>query len=141
MMIKVGEYELPEDLYYTDKHTWAKNEGDLVRVGVDSIGLALAGKIIFVRIKKIGKVIEAGKNLGTGEAGKGVIPLVAPITGEIIQANPKVSGREVQALNEDPYGKGWLVVIKPTGEKEAELNVLKHGDTVKAWAEEEIKKI
>ncbi|MHA1144032.1 MAG: glycine cleavage system protein H [Candidatus Helarchaeota archaeon] len=140
-MVKVGDYELPDDLYYTDKHTWAKVEGDNVRVGVDAIGVALAGKIIFVRVKKVGKEVKAGKNFGTGEAGKGVIPLVVPVTGEIVETNPKAGGREVKAVNEDPYGEGWLAVIKPTGDKDSELGALKHGDNVVAWAEEEIKQI
>ena len=140
-MVKVGDYEVPEELYYTDKHTWAKIEGDLVRIGVSAIGVALAGKIIFIRVKKVGKEIKAGKNLGTAEAGKGVIPLVAPISGEIIETNSKAGGREVKALNEDPYGEGWLAILKPTGDKDAELNALKHGDSVKPWAEEEIKQI
>ena len=138
-MVKIGEYELPDDLYYTDKHTWARVEGDLVRIGVDAIGIALSGKIIFVRVKKVGKAINAGKNIGTAEAGKGVIPLAAPITGEIVETN--VSGRDVKALNEDPYGEGWLAVMKPTGDKDAELNALIHGDKIASWAEEEAKKI
>ncbi|MHA1378178.1 MAG: glycine cleavage system protein H [Candidatus Helarchaeota archaeon] len=140
-MVKVDDYELPDDLYYHEKHTWVKKDGDLILVGVDSIGVALAGKIIFVRIKKVGKSITAGKNFGTAEAGKGVIPLTAPITGEIVETNPNVSGRKVKDLNDDPYGAGWLIKIKPTGDLDAEMAALITGDAIKAWAEEEIKQL
>jgi glycine cleavage system H protein len=140
-LVKVGDYDLPDDLYYHEKHTWATKDGDLLRVGVDSIGVALAGKIIFVRVKKIGKNINAGKNFGTAEAGKGVIPLTAPVTGEIVETNPNVSGRKVKELNEDPYGEGWLIKIKPTGDLDAELSKLITGNAIKPWAEEEIKQL
>ena len=140
-MVKVGDYELPDDLYYTDKHTWAKKEGDVIKVGVDSMGISLAGKIIFVRTKKVGKAIVQGKNFGTAEAGKGVIPLASPITGEIVTVNENASGRTVKAVNEDPYGEGWILTMKPTGDADAELGNLISGDKIQAWAEEELKKM
>ncbi|NVM54497.1 MAG: glycine cleavage system protein H [Candidatus Helarchaeota archaeon] len=138
-MVKVGDYELPDELYYYEQHTWVKVEGDLVRVGLDTIGLSRAGKIVFIRVKK-GKVIKQGKTFGTAEAGKGVIPLYAPINGEIVEGNPKVEKRNVTALNDDPYGEGWIVKMNPSNLEE-DLKVLKHGDDVVPWAEEEIKKI
>ena len=140
-MVKVGDYDLPDGLYYHEKHTWATKDGDLIRVGVDSIGVALAGKIIFVRVKKIGKSINAGKNFGTAEAGKGVIPLTAPVTGEIVETNPNASGRKVKDLNEDPYGEGWLIKLKATGDLDSELGNLITGTAIKPWAEEEIKQL
>ena len=140
-MVKVGDYELPDDLYYTDKHTWAKKEGDTIKVGVDTIGVQMAGKIIFVRTKKVGKAINAGKNCGTAEAGKGVIPLTSPITGDVLTVNENASGRNVKPVNEDPYNAGWIITIKPTGDLESELNALVTGDKISAWAEEEIKKL
>jgi len=139
-LVKVGDYELPDDLYYYEQHTWVKIEGDeIVRVGLDKIGLARAGKIVYIRVKT-GKEIPQGKTFGTAEAGKGVIPLYAPISGSILESNPNVDKRSVTALNEDPYGEGWIVKIKPTN-LAAELKTLKHGASVTSWAEEEIKKI
>ena len=139
-LVKVGEYELPDDLYYYEQHTWVKIESDdLVCVGLDTIGLARAGKIVFIRVKK-GKTVKQGKTFGTAEAGKGVIPLYAPVSGDVVESNPKVEKRNVAALNEDPYGEGWIVKIKPSNLNE-ELKTLKHGDDVIPWAEEEIKKI
>lgn len=138
-MVKVGDYVLPDDLYYYEQHTWVKLEGEVVRVGLDTIGLARAGKIVFIRVKK-GKTIAQGKSFGTAEAGKGVIPLRAPVSGEIIENNPKVDKRNVDLLNNDPYGEGWIIKMAPTNLDE-EMKTLKHGDDVIPWAEEEIKKI
>ncbi|MHA1311272.1 MAG: glycine cleavage system protein H [Candidatus Helarchaeota archaeon] len=140
-MVKVGDYELPDDLYYHKKHVWAKLEGDNVKVGIDQIGLAIAGKIVFVKLKKLGREIPAGKSLGTAEAGKGVIPITAPITGEIIELNPDVDKRNTAFLNEDPYGKGWVAILKPTGDLKAELDQLISGDKIKEWGESELKEI
>ena len=140
-MVKVGDFELPDDLYYTDKHTWAKKEGDNIKVGVDAIGVQMAGKIIFVRTKKVGKAIKAGKNFGTAEAGKGVIPLTSPITGEVLTVNENASGRNVKPVNESPYDEGWIITMKPTGDVDAELGALVSGDKITAWAEEELKKL
>lgn len=138
-MVKIGNFELPDDLYFYEQHTWAKMEGDTVRVGLDTIGLARAGKIVFIRVKT-GKAISQGKTFGTAEAGKGVIPLYAPLSGDVIETNPKVNKRDVAALNEDPYGEGWIIKMKPTN-LDADLKTLKHGKSVLPWAEEEIKKI
>ena len=139
-LVKIGEYELPDDLYYYEQHTWIKKEDDdIVRVGLDTIGLARAGKIVYIRVK-MGKPIKQGKTFGTAEAGKGVIPLYAPINGEVIEGNPNVDKRNISALNEDPYGEGWIVKMKATNLEE-DIKILKHGDNVIPWAEEEIKKI
>jgi glycine cleavage system H protein len=138
-MVEVGGYELPDDLYYYEQHTWIRIEDDLVWVGLDKIGLARAGKIVFIRVKQ-GKAISQGKTFGTAEAGKGVIPLYAPVSGDVVESNPNVDKRNVAALNEDPYGEGWIVKMKPSN-LEDELAKLKHGDDVIPWAEEEVAKI
>jgi glycine cleavage system H protein len=138
-MVKIGDYELPDELFYYEQHTWIKIEGDLVRVGLDKIGLARAGKIVFIRVKQ-GKAIPQGKTFGTAEAGKGVVPLYAPVSGDVVETNPAVDKRNVAALNEDPYGKGWIIKMKPSN-LDADLKVLKHGASLTPWAEEEVKKI
>ena len=140
-MVKIDDYELPDDLYYHEKHTWAKIEGENIRVGIDAIGLAIAGKIVFVRLKNVGREIKAGKSIGTAEAGKGVIPITAPITGEIIELNPEVNKRNVKPLNEDSYGNGWIAILKPTADKDSELSQLVSGEKIKDWGENEIKQI
>lgn len=140
-MVKIGDYELPDDLYYHDKHIWAKPEKDLVRIGIDSIGLAIAGKIVFIRLKKKGREIKANKSIGTAEAGKGVIPITSPINGEIVELNPKIGRRKTDLLNNDPYGDGWVGLLKPTGNLEEELSQLISGDQIEPWGKKEVEEI
>ena len=136
-MVKVGEYELREDLSYWSKgQTWAKLESDgRVRVGLTDLAQGLAGKIRFIRIQRPGKSIDQGKGFATMETGKWVGPLEAPISGTIEEINPALR-RKPQALNSDPYGDGWIAVLKPS--KPEELQGLVHGEGLVDWYKKEI---
>jgi len=136
-MVKVGEYELREDLsYWSHGQTWAKLEPDgRVRVGVTDLAQKLAGKIRFVRIKPPGRSVEQGKGVATMETGKWVGPLEAPIGGTIEEIN-RALRRKPQALNDDPYGDGWIVLLKPS--KPEELQGLVHGEGLIDWYKKEI---
>ena len=134
----VAGFEMPEDLYYTDMHTWARIEGDLATIGLDKIGIALAGKVSFIRVKKVGMKVEQGSALGTMEAGKGVVKLIAPLSGDIIEINPILSGRQLEKVNNDPYGEGWLVKIKVANPSEKDK--LLYGDKMVSWAKGEAAK-
>ncbi len=141
-MVKVGEYELREDLYYWDGgekgkgQTWAKPEPDgRVRVGMTDLAVKLAGKIRFIRIKPPGRSIEQGKGVGTMETGKWVGPVEAPISGTIEEINRSLR-RKPQTLNNDPYGDGWIAVLKPSNPEE--LDNLVHGEAAIDWYKKEI---
>jgi glycine cleavage system H protein len=136
-MVKVGEYELREDLYYWSKgQTWAKQEPDgRVRVGITDLAGKLAGKIRFIRIKRPGSTIEQGKGVATMETGKWVGPLEAPISGTIEEIN-RALRRKPQALNDDPYGAGWIALLKPSNSEE--LQGLVHGEGLIDWYKKEI---
>ena len=138
-MVKVGEYELKEDLaYWSHGQTWAKVEAEgLVRVGLTDLAQKLAGKIRFIRIQRPGRSIDLGKGFATMETGKWVGPLEAPISGTIEKINPGLR-RKPQALNNDPYGEGWIAVLKPSNAEE--LENLIHGDAAVDWYKEEIEK-
>lgn len=135
----ISGFDMREELFYTKLHTWALIEGDVATVGLDPIGIALAGNVSFVRVKKAGMTVEQDKALGTMEAGKGVVKLPAPVSGEILEVNPILAGRELSALNTDPYGEGWLVKIHVQNPGETE-NLLA-GDQMVAWAEAEAAKV
>ena len=140
-MVKVDKYNFPDDLYYHSKHTWLKIENNSFIVGVDPIGIELSGKIIFLRLKKVGKKLVQGKTFGTAEAGKGVVPLVMPVSGELLEFNPNVQKRKVKLLNEDPFGEGWLVKIQPEANYQEELKNLYHGDNLEEWIKKEIEEL
>lgn len=113
-MAEVRGCKLPDDLYYwVEKHIWARPEPDgTVTIGMTDVAQKLAGKIIVVTPKGLGKTLAKGKSTGTLESGKWVGPVPTPITGEVVALNDEV--RKTPALvNQDPYGAGWIARIKP----------------------------
>ena len=113
-MATVNGCNLPDDLYYlVDKHVWARLEApDRVAVGLTDVATHLAGKVIAVSLKRVGRAVERGQSLGTVESGKWVGPVPAPVTGEILETNERLK-TEPGLLNQDPYGEGWFVRLKP----------------------------
>jgi glycine cleavage system H protein len=118
-MVKHDGFDFPDDLYYTPDQLWVKKEGDKVRIGFTTFGMDLAGKIKFVRLRPAGKEIEAGRSIGTLESGKWTGPVKAPVI-----------------LNEDPYGKGWVAVLKPSN-LDGEIKTLQGASGLDAWVKKE----
>jgi glycine cleavage system H protein len=121
-MAEINGCNIPEELYYLagDKLVWARFEADgTVTAGVPDPGQAIAGKVMAVTAKKLGRTIERGKSMGTLESGKWVGPIPAPVSGEIIAINEAVTANPT-LVNSDPYGEGWIVRLQPSdleGEK------------------------
>jgi len=121
-MAEINGCNIPEELYYLagDKLVWARFEADgTVTAGVPDPGQAIAGKVLAVTAKKLGRTIERGKSMGTLESGKWVGPIPAPVSGEIIAINEAVTANPT-LVNNDPYGEGWIVRLQPSdleGEK------------------------
>lgn len=112
-MTTVAGCNIPEDLYYLiEKHVWARPEGDVVVVGLTDVAQNLAKGIISVTTKKVGKSLAKGKSIGTVESSKWVGPVPAPVSGEIVEVNPVLTG-DPGLLNRDPYGEGWIAKLKP----------------------------
>jgi glycine cleavage system H protein len=105
---------IPEDLYYLiEKHIWVRRESDaLVTVGITDVAQHLAGKVIAVSPKKVGKVLTKGQSAGTVESGKWVGPVPLPVGGELVAINDTLKGNP-GLINSDPYGAGWIVKLKP----------------------------
>lgn len=119
-MVVESNCELPENLlYYIEgKNTvWVKQEGDVIIVGLTDIAQTMAGKIVKVRIKKKGTKVEKGKPVATLESGKWAGPVPAPVTGEIVDSNAEAEKNPV-IINQDPYGRGWIVKMKPSNPEE-----------------------
>lgn len=119
-MVTESNCEIPENLFYyiEGKNTvWAKQEGDILIVGLTDLAQTMAGKIVKVRIKKKGTKVEKGKPVATLESGKWAGPVPAPVTGEILEPNPDAEKNPV-LINQDPYGKGWIVKMKPSNPEE-----------------------
>lgn len=102
---------VPENLKYTHEHEWIKVEGDTAIVGITDYAQHELGEIVFVEIETVGETLEAGEVFGTVEAVKTVSELFLPVGGEILEFNTDLENTP-ELVNDDPYGKGWIVKIK-----------------------------
>ena len=121
-MVKADGHEVPEGLYYTKDFEWLKVEGDKVRVGITDYAQKQLREIVYAELPSSGTTIKQNEPYGTVESVKAVSDLVAPVSGTIEEVNAEVQSKP-ELLNEDPYGKGWLLVIKPSN-LQAELAYL-----------------
>lgn len=106
------ELILPETLRYTKDHEWSRLEGDKVRIGISDYAQDSLGDITFLELPEVGDTFEKGEEFGVVESTKAASELYMPISGEISDVNMDLN--ESPALvNEDPYGAGWIVEVKP----------------------------
>lgn len=110
---------IPADLRYTKEHEWARIEGTYAVVGITDYAQHELGDIVFIELPKPGAVVEKGKVCASIEAVKAVSDLFAPMSGEAVEANKELETTP-QLVNQDPYGKGWIVKIKLSDPKEAD---------------------
>jgi glycine cleavage system H protein len=113
-MPNVRGCNLPDELLYdVESHIWYQETGDgNVRLGMTAVATAMAGQLVAFTPKKAGRKVEAGKSCATVESGKWVGPAKAAFEAAVVQVNEELVANPALA-NEDPYGKGWLVVLKP----------------------------
>ena len=108
---------IPADLRYTKEHEWAKLEGDKARVGITAFAQEQLGDVVFVELPKVGTKVTAMKTFGVVESVKAVSDLFAPLSGEVVEANTELT-KKPETVNSDPYGQGWMIVIKLANPKE-----------------------
>ncbi len=136
-MAVIEGYDLPEELYYTKDHTWARVEDDgTVTVGMDAYGAKAAGNIEFIDLPMEDDEFESGEAFGSLESAKWVGGLLMPVGGTVSAVNENIED-ELGLISDDPYGEGWLIKIKPSNLKD-DLKTLVHGDDVAAWLKKEI---
>jgi len=111
-MVNVNGVEVREGLHYTKDFEWIKVEGDKVRIGITDYAQKQLREIVYAELPTSGTAITQSTPYGTVESVKAVSDLIAPITGEILQINQEVQSKP-ELLNEDPYGKAWLLIVKP----------------------------
>lgn len=104
---------IPSDLRYTREHEWAKQEGSRVRVGITAYAQEQLGDVVFVELPKTGTKLTAHKTFGVVESVKAVSDLFAPISGEIVEINAELPNTP-QLVNQDPYGRGWMLLVAPS---------------------------
>lgn len=113
-MASVRGCNLPDDrLYDVDNHIWFTEVGDgTVKIGMTTVATAMSGQLVAFTPKKVGRLVKAGKSCATVESGKWVGPAKSAAAGEIVAVNEDLVGNPAMA-NEDPYDKGWLVILQP----------------------------
>jgi len=111
-MVKVDGTEVKEGLYYTREFEWAKIEGDKVRIGITDYAQKQLREIVYAELPTTGTALTQNTPYGTVESVKAVSDLIAPISGTIEQVNTEVQSKP-ELLNEDPYDKAWLLIVKP----------------------------
>lgn len=130
-MVKVENFEVPEGLYYSKDFVWAKVEGDKVRMGITDYAQKQLREIVYAELPEAGTEVQQNEPYGTLESVKAVSDLVAAISGNIEEVNSEVQSKP-EILNEDPYVKGWLLVVKPAN-LQAELANLMDFDKAVEW--------
>lgn len=107
----------PENLLYTKEHEWVSVDGDIATVGITEYAQGELGDIVFIEIETQGETIDREEIFGTIEAVKTVSDLFMPLSGEIIEVNPALTDTP-ELVNNDPFGKGWMVKIKMSNSTE-----------------------
>ena len=103
---------VPDDLRYSSDHEWARLEDGLVRIGITDYAQDALGDVVFVQVPTVGTEVKAGERFSEVESTKSVSDIYSPITGTIVEVNTDLAD-EPQRVNEDPYGEGWLCVLRP----------------------------
>ena len=107
----MSDYDIPQDLRYSEEDEWTRLEGTRVTIGVTDYAQQQLGDIVFVELPEVGKVLEAGEPFGVIESVKAVSDLYAPVAGEVMEVN-EVLADHPESVNEDCYGDGWMVAIE-----------------------------
>jgi glycine cleavage system H protein len=105
-------YEIPDDCRYSRSDEWIHMDGTVGRVGITDYAQSELSDIVFVELPEVGTQVEAGDAFGVVESVKAVSDLVAPLTGEVVEVHGALADHP-EWVNEDPYGRGWIVAIAP----------------------------
>lgn len=124
---------LPEDLYYSEEHEWAKKEDNRVYVGITDFAQSELGDVVFVELPEVGEEFDVGDAFGTVESVKTVSELYAPVSGKVVEVNEDLEDNP-EYVNESPYDDAWMIVLEM--DDESELDNLLSSEQYKEVIEE-----
>jgi len=107
----MSEAEVPDDRRYTEDHEWAQPADDGIRIGITDYAQDALGDIVFVKLPVVGIDVRAGEAFSEVESTKSVSEIYAPVAGAVIAVNGTL-GDDPGQLNADPYGNGWICVLR-----------------------------
>jgi glycine cleavage system H protein len=124
---------IPNDLQYAKSHEWAKVEGDVATVGITHFAQEQLGDLTFVDLPKVGDQVSAGAEMGSVESVKAASELYSPVTGEVVEVNAALENAP-EAVNQDPYGAGWMLKVKLSSAPADLLDAAAYADVCAAEA-------
>ena len=108
--------ELPGDLLYTNEHEWIRREDDgTVSIGVTDHAQSALGDLVYVELPEVGQDVEEGGDMAVVESVKAASDVYSPIAGTVTAVNEELADTP-ETINSDPYGDGWIVKVKPSGD-------------------------
>ena len=113
------EASYPEDLLYHSEHDWARIDDDVATFGITWFAQDALGEVVFFDPPEVGSSVTANEMYAEIESVKAVSEIVAPLSGEIVEVNTELADGP-EAINEDPYGAGWMVRVKLSDPGEAD---------------------
>lgn len=136
--MKVEDYDVPDRLHYTKEHEWMAVENGLCRVGVTDYAQKSLHEVVYVDLPQLGKSLSQSASFGTVESVKAVSELYSPVAGDIAERNEKLV-QSPELVNQDPYGAGWIVIVKPSHLQE-DMKALLSAESYAAFLKEVTKK-
>ena len=134
-------FKVATDRFYSNEGVWAKAEGTLIRIGLSDFLQQRSGDVAFAEVKPKGTAVKPGDEIATIETIKVDISLTSPVSGQIVEVNPAMETAP-EAINQDPYGTGWLAIIETTdweSERTKLLDAQAYFTKMKVEAEQEVK--
>jgi len=133
-LVKVEDFEVAEGLYYSKDWMWVKKEDGKAKIGITDYAQKQLNEVVFAELPSVGEVVKKGETFGTVESVKAVSDLIAPVSGKIEEVNKEVADNP-GILNEDPFNKGWLLIVSPTSLEE-DLKTLMDFQAAVSWHKE-----
>ena len=136
-------FKVALDRYYNAEGVWALAEGNRVRIGLSDFLQQRSGDVAFAEVRPEGTAVKTGEEVAVIETIKVNISLAAPVGGKVVEVNPALADTP-EAINQDPYGAGWLAVLEPANweaDRAKLLTAAAYFDQMKGQAEEEAKKV
>jgi glycine cleavage system H protein len=119
----MADASYPDDLLYHSEHDWVRLDGDTATFGITWFAQDALGEVVFFDPPEVGSTVTKDESYAEVESVKAVSDVIAPMSGEIVEVNTAL-GDNPDAINDDPYGEGWMVRVKLSdpGEKDALLD-------------------
>ena len=127
---------IPEGLHYSMEHEWVRVEKGAGVIGITHFAQDSLGDIVYLQMPKVGQEVRTGQEIAEVESTKTASPIYAPVSGKIAAVNPDLADHP-ELVNQDPYGKGWIVRIEMSDPSELKklMNAPQYGDHIRSKSE------